>query len=142
MVNLISVLLFSMTLKAASLKDFIITEANNHNIDADLVLAIAYIESNLNPKLIGMHGEIGVFQLRPEYYKVTGDVKKDIKTAIQHLVTLKNKYESKHDDAWFVLFNYGEFFKFKRIKQTKYYNKVMFKYNQIKAMRYLARNEN
>jgi membrane-bound lytic murein transglycosylase MltF len=135
MAKLILIIFFSLNLNANNLKDFILGEASKYDIDADLVLAIAYTESNLNPYVVGAHGEIGVFQLRPQYYKVSGDIKKDIILAIKHLVHLKNKYEPKHDDAWFVLFNYGEYFKFKDIKRTGYYNKVMSKVRMIKSQK-------
>lgn len=33
-------------------------------IDSSLLYAVAKVESNLNPKAIGKHGEIGLFQLK------------------------------------------------------------------------------
>lgn len=36
--------------------------------DADIALAVAKVESNYNPNAIGKLGEIGVFQIRPEFY--------------------------------------------------------------------------
>lgn len=39
-----------------------------HGVDPNLAVAIAKTESRLNPAAVGTIGEIGIFQLRPEYY--------------------------------------------------------------------------
>lgn len=46
----------------------IISGANERNIDPNMALAIAIVESNLNQAAVGGLGELGVFQLRPHLY--------------------------------------------------------------------------
>lgn len=46
----------------------ILAGAEHRGIDPNMALAIATVESNLNPAAIGSLGEVGVFQLRPEFY--------------------------------------------------------------------------
>ncbi len=38
-------------------------------IDPHIALAVAKVESNFNPNIVGSIGEIGLFQVRPEYVK-------------------------------------------------------------------------
>jgi membrane-bound lytic murein transglycosylase MltF len=41
-------------------------------VEADLLIAIAKVESSLNPKAVGRsHGEVGLMQLHPRYFPKT-----------------------------------------------------------------------
>ncbi len=46
----------------------IIAGAQDRGIDPNVALAIATVESGINQFAIGSKGEVGVFQLRPEFY--------------------------------------------------------------------------
>jgi soluble lytic murein transglycosylase-like protein len=109
------------------------------DIDPDLAVAIAMIESGLNPKAIGSLGEIGLFQLRPEYHSVIkGNIRQNILAGVSNLAYVKSRCESKYGDAWFVAHNYGPSCKLKFPVKTQYYKKVMREYGRIKTNRYLV----
>lgn len=108
-------------------------------IDPDVAVAIAMVESSLNPKAIGGLGEIGLFQLRPEYHVVVlGDTKQNITAGVGYLLFIKTNYKNKYGNAWFVLFNTGPYRPPKDPKATKYYQKVMREVGQLKFKRFIA----
>lgn len=79
-----------------------------NNIDPKLAIAIAQVESGLNPKAVGGLGERGTFQLRPEYHKhVEGDTRANIFTAVAYLAEVKRLCEPKYGEAWLIGYNLG-----------------------------------
>lgn len=117
------------------------TVASVAGLDPDLALAIATVESGLNPNVVGGLGEIGLFQLRPEYHKVfKGHPEHNLLVGIAYLAELQKKYFKKYGDAWFVLYNYGPYNPPKFPKNTAYYKKVMKELNRLKIKKYLAVN--
>lgn len=110
------------------------------SIDPDLAVAIASVESGLNPKAVGGLGEIGLFQLRPEFHPVLREnANHNILVGVAYLAEVKSKC-SRFGDAWFVCFNYGPHNKLKLPRETQYYKRVMSQLNKIKSKRYLAGN--
>lgn len=108
-------------------------------IDPDIAVAIAMVESSLNPKAIGGLGEIGLFQLRPEYHNVVaGNTNHNIMVGVAYLLLIKTKYKGKYGNAWFVLYNTGPYRPPKDPKATKYYQKVMREVGQLKFKRFIA----
>src|SRR4051812_34252311 len=82
------------------------TIAEQEGVQPDLAVAIATVESELNSNKIGGLGEVGLFQLRPEYHNVKlGDVRGNIRTAMRYLRYLQMKCEPKYDKAWFICYN-------------------------------------
>lgn len=100
--------------------------AITEGIDPELAVAIAKTESQLRVNAVGSLGEVGLFQLRPEYHKI-GNVHENIKTAIKYLAEIKRKYEPSHGDAWFIFYNlglnYSKPIRYPRL--FKYYVRVM-----------------
>lgn len=98
-----------------------------HSLNPELTIAIATVESGLNPDAIGSKGEVGLFQLRPEYHSVKpGNVKQNVEVALAYLSEIRNKWQPIYGDAWFIKFNLGP--NYRQIKYpTKfaYYQKVM-----------------
>jgi soluble lytic murein transglycosylase-like protein len=101
-------------------------------------LAIATVESRLNPNAIGAIGEIGLFQLRPEFHSVKrGEIDHNINVATRYLAKLQ-KQCAHYGDAFFVCFNYGPGRRLKRPKQFPYYIKVMEVMNANRNERYVV----
>lgn len=108
----------------AELEQIIRETASIHGLNPDLAVAIATVESRLNPKAVGSLGEIGLFQLRPEFHKVTkGNVRANVTIAVRYLVQLKRRCAA-YEDAFFVCFNYGHVRKLRYPRLFPYYKKV------------------
>lgn len=108
-------------------------------LDPDLAVAIATVESGLNPNAVGGLGEVGLFQLRPEYHKVMpGNTEHNILVGVAYLVELQSRFSDTYGPAWFVLFNYGPARPPKYPERTSYYKKVMTEFGKIKTKRYLV----
>lgn len=103
----------------------IVSEARRAGVDPHLALAIATVESNMNPDAIGGMGEVGLFQLRPEYHAVSrGATRSNIRLAMKYLAQLKRQC-ARYGDAFFVCYNYGPARKLNHPRQFPYYRKVM-----------------
>ncbi len=109
--------------------------AIEYGIDPDLALAIAEVESKFNPEAIGSLGEIGIFQLRPEFHAVTpGDVRGNARTAMAYLNYVRRVCAPKYGDQFWVCFNLGPYNKKRPTLETlPYYKKVMSVYQTRKA---------
>lgn len=118
-----------------SIQRLIASKAIQHNLDPNLIVAIARTESGLNPNAVGAKGEIGVFQLRPEFHDVrNGDTEHNIEVAIKYLSEIRTKWEPTYGNAWFIKYNLGP--NYRQIKNPKlfpYYIKVMSNVNRTLA---------
>ncbi len=107
------------------IKEMIVQTSLEYGVDPNLSLAIAEVESNFNPSVIGSKGEIGLFQLRPEYHPVKrGNVNQNIRVAVEYLSKLQGQC-SHYGDAFFVCYNLGP--SYKRLKYPRmfsYYKRV------------------
>jgi len=105
--------------------EYITVAAVNENVDPKLALAIALVESELNPGALGGLGEVGVFQLRPEFHPVVkANVQHNVTVAVKYLAQLKTRC-GKYGDAFFVCFNYGCARHLNHPRKFPYYVKVM-----------------
>jgi len=99
-----------------------------HGVDTKLMLAMAQVESNYNTKAQGSRGEVGLFQLRPEFFgdAASTDARVNSKAAARYLILLKKKCAA-YGKAWFVCFNTGpnRKAKLKQPLQFVYYKRVM-----------------
>ncbi len=102
----------------------IIQSAKAHGINPNLALAMAEVESQMNPRAVGALGEVGLFQLRPEFHwAVSTNVKTNTVLAMRYLAQLKKSCRH-YGDAFFVCFNYGPVRQLKHPKLFPYYRKV------------------
>jgi soluble lytic murein transglycosylase-like protein len=122
------------TVSRDTIKKTIVETSVRYGVDPQLALAIAERESNLNPDAVGSIGELGVFQLRPEYHKVRrGDYAHNIDVAIRYLAKLKQSC-SHYGEAYFVCYNVGP--NYKRLKYPhlfpyyKHVTKIMVRNSQ------------
>jgi soluble lytic murein transglycosylase-like protein len=102
--------------------------ALEENFDPALAVAIATVESGLNPRVVGTQGEVGVFQLLPSYHPVANalDTRKNAHVAIQYLKKIRTRYEPVCGDAWIIFYNLGPNYQ-KRIRYPAlfgYYKRV------------------
>lgn len=101
--------------------------ASEYGVDPQLAVAIAVVESGMNPEARGALGEVGLFQLRPEFHPVVeGDPSHNIKVAIRYLAYVKERCAPIYGDAWFICYNTGPHRKERltRPHEFPYYKKV------------------
>ncbi len=113
--------------------------AEREGLDPDLAVAIATVESGMNPRAVGALNEQGLFQLRPEFHRLTGTLENNVQTGIKYLIQIKNS--SGLGSAWFVSYNYGPNRKIKDPARTRYFKKVMNEISKIKVNRYLLASQ-
>jgi soluble lytic murein transglycosylase-like protein len=129
--KLITLILLTISLKsqAASTRAILglaTKIASEYGIDPKLAAAIIEVESNFNPKAVGKsHGEIGLFQLRPEFHKcATFKKQENIRCGIKYLAKLKRIKGKQYPDSWWVFYNVGPNRAIKNPHKTAYFRKV------------------
>lgn len=115
--------------------------ASDYNVDPMTALAVAKVESNFNPSAIGKtHGEIGLFQIRPEYSKLSRkelfNPLLNIKEGLKKLSEAKRGCAHKLNKTWLNCFNAGITggSRLKDPKNFNYYKKVMAARHQFTTM--------
>lgn len=109
----------------ATIKQAIVAIALEEGVDPTLALAIAKVESGFNPKAVGAIGELGLFQLRPEFHAVEpGRINHNARIAMRYLRHVKALCKPDYGDAWFVCFNTGPNKRVKVPYEFPYYKKV------------------
>ena len=58
-----------MVLTKAAIISLIVSYSNFLGFDPNVAVAVATVESGLNPKAMGTKGEVGLFQVMPQYVK-------------------------------------------------------------------------
>lgn len=117
---------------------WIILYSSVYGVDPRLATSIAEYESSGRYGTIGLHGEVGLFQIRPEYSKLTIkqllDPKRNIQEGIKKLYEAKKYCSHQRENTWIVCYNVGVAGgrKIKRPKQFVYYRKVMSIYRRKK----------
>lgn len=92
--------------------DIIRREAVAQGFEPAIAIAIARVESALDPKAVGKAGELGLFQLHPKYIPAAKhqnllDPKINARIGIQHLIFWKNNCPTKEGMEWIQCFNQG-----------------------------------
>jgi len=89
----------------------LITIAPYYNIDPHLAAAVIKTESNFNPQAIGTIGELGLFQIRPEFSKYSKlqllDWKTNITAGLENLANSKTFCKHKVDNTFVICHNSG-----------------------------------
>ena len=121
------------------LEQLIKTEAKKHGLDDRTVLAIARVESGLNPRAIGAAKEVGLFQLRPEYFGASAskDPRINTRAAAAYLAWLRERPGcAAYGRYWYVCYNRGpNRFRLTNVANFDYVIKVERARAQIKAER-------
>ena len=113
----------------------IISLAPHFDIMPETAIAVAKVESSLNPNAIGPVGEVGLFQVRPEYSRYTAEEllnpAVNVLEGLRILSESKKRCKHKESKTWLNCYNLG-ITGGSRIKHPKlfpYYVKVMEKMN-------------
>lgn len=113
----------------------ILSMATTYGFDPKLALAVARVESQLNPTAIGKLKEVGLFQVRPEFSKLTEAQLKipalNIMEGLRILSEAKNGCRHKSKHTFLVCYNAGLTGGGKMTKPAEfaYYKKVMKEYD-------------
>lgn len=117
---------------------YIIVTASLYQVSPEIAVSVAMVESNLNPEAIGSLGEIGLFQVRPEFSELTREQLrnpyKNIEEGLRILQHAKKKCLHKSDYDFLVCYNAGvaKGNKIKAPKQFAYIKKISRKLSHAK----------
>lgn len=83
-----------------------------YGVDPKIAISVAAVESNFNPSVIGITGDVGVFQLNPQSFpqysvKQLQDSVLNIQLGIKYLAKVKKECKFKDELNWLVCWNYG-----------------------------------
>lgn len=120
---LLLVFLFSAFGRADIIQD-IRKEAVRQGVDPNIAVAVAKVESGLDPQALGIYGEIGLFQIMPYYGRNLWNPKTNIRTGIFLLKRMKQQCADMHD-AWVVCYNNGMHRRPRYPQLHPYYKRVM-----------------
>lgn len=90
-----------------AIQNQIVTESNRQGLQPEIALAVAKVESGFNPKAVGKHGEIGLFQLHPKYVNAIFNRKENIRKGVQQLLYWKQHCPVQKGYAWVSCYNQG-----------------------------------
>ena len=76
---------YSLSMTSALITSLIIAMAPVFNINPMIAVAVATVESDLNPKAIGGKGEVGLFQIMPQMYKRYGYTRKQMEDPVNNI---------------------------------------------------------
>jgi len=83
-----------------------------YNIDPNIAISVAAVESQFNPNAIGITKDLGVFQLNPKsfpnYTKAQLlDAKTNIELGVKYLAKVKKECNHQEGITWVICYNYG-----------------------------------
>lgn len=90
----------------------IIAYSKLFGVDPNVAVSVARVESNLEVEAVGSLGEIGLFQIRPEFYpmftkKQLASPETNIMVGVRKLSNYKKTCVHQDDIDWLVCYNYG-----------------------------------
>ncbi len=123
--------LFAALCRADEVSSAALHASKKYDVDYNLVMSVIEVESRFNPNKVGSIGEIGLMQLRPEFFpNVTFDIKNNIDHGVKYLAWLKKYCPMKDDHTFLVCYNNGPSRRVNYPKLFPYYKKVMSAYNR------------
>jgi soluble lytic murein transglycosylase-like protein len=78
--------------ETSAIQTQVVAEANAHGVPSSIALAVAQQESGFNPNAVGAAGELGTFQLMPQYFPGAADPNKNISSGIAYLAQLFKQF--------------------------------------------------
>lgn len=117
--------------------NLIITYSLLLGVDPNVALSVAKVESNFNPNVIGRHGEIGLFQILPEYsgYSRKGlfNPRINVMAGINRIKEVQEQCRFKDDLQYLICYNMG-YERAKKVKhpsRNKYFLKVKYEHQKL-----------
>jgi soluble lytic murein transglycosylase-like protein len=77
---------------ASPLQNQIIQEANAQGVPSSIALGVAQQESGFNPNAVGAAGELGTFQLMPQYFPGAADPNANVSLGVGYLAQLYKQF--------------------------------------------------
>lgn len=103
---------FALLMSLLSPEFLIRAEAVHQGLNPDIAVAVARIESALNPHARGKKGEIGLFQLQPAYVPYTRqqllNPRINAKEGVKQLLYYRVHCPSQVGNTWITCFNQGQ----------------------------------
>jgi soluble lytic murein transglycosylase len=126
-----------------------------YGIDPEMALAVATHESKLNSQAVGTYGELGLMQLRPEYYAASCKNRQDesapcgkelfnpetnLQIGIKALADMKKRCGHKKNNTWLVCYNAGVKggSRLQNPKEFAYYKHVIQEYKEIQKSNFFV----
>lgn len=110
-VSMLMILFGGSVAHCEDIRAIITEEALKQGFDPEVAISIAMIESSLNPNAIGPVKELGLFQIRPEFSKLSRTALFDARTNAREGIALLIKYRKlcpMQDELTYVIcFNNG-----------------------------------
>ena len=119
------ILLYRTCAKASTIEDMIRIEALKQGVDPKLAIAVAKVESNLNPKALGKKGEVGLFQLMPYHGRNLWNVKSNIRIGVRFLKRMETTCSVQDGITWVICYNQGTHRRPKHPQLHPYYKRVV-----------------
>lgn len=111
-----------------------IDAGSRHGVEPNLLIAIAYTESRFKRLAVGKLGEVGLMQLRPQFFPgVTFNVANQMELSAKYLSWLRHVCRHEGNKTWLVCWNAGPSHKIRNLKKFSYYKKVMDAYRRLAA---------
>lgn len=108
------------------------------NVDPYLVAAVTSVESKFKPSAVGKAGEIGLMQIKPQFYSGNPrnlfKAEENIRFGTKYLKHLQENCKHKKDHTFLVCYNAGPTggARIAKPKEFDYYKKVHKKYKEFK----------
>lgn len=103
---------FVVTMSKLLIIKMIVLYSHIYGVNPNVSVAVAMVESNLNPNAIGITKDLGIFQLNPSSFpqftkKQLLNPKTNIMVGIKYLAKLQKECNHKGELEWLVCYNLG-----------------------------------
>jgi len=107
----LALMLTAQMAHCSEITDIITIEAQKQGLEPEIAIAVATLESGLNPRAIGSKNEVGLFQIRPEFSHIKRislfDPKINAREGIKLLIYYRKTCPTKEGLLWIQCFNQG-----------------------------------